>query len=116
MEWANPTVSTSVWPHDAQPKLNVLPEVADLGATYVVEIPGISRVAIFFDNRDELEKWMETLRCLVVDSYVTDPPKEGSTVNIHDIVDKVSREFAESRLEGEEEVRHCNKCNGTVTV
>ena len=93
------SVSTSVWPHGAQPKLNMLPQVGDLGATYVVEIPGLSRVAIFFDNRDALEGWMETLRCLVVDSYVTDPPKEGSTVNIHDIVDEVSREFAESRLE-----------------
>jgi len=98
------SVSTSVWPHDAQPKLNMLPQVGDLGATYVVEIPGLSRVAIFFDNRDALEGWMETLRCLVVDSYVTDPSE------------KVSREFAESRLEGEEEVKHCNKCNGTVTV
>tara|TARA_R110000824_G_scaffold379036_1_gene570859 strand:- start:2326 stop:2520 length:195 start_codon:yes stop_codon:yes gene_type:complete len=57
----------------------MLPQVGDLGSTYVVEIPGLSRVAIFFDNRDELEEWVETLRCLVVDSYVTDPSEEVST-------------------------------------
>jgi hypothetical protein len=113
---ANPTVATAVWPHGAQPELNMLPSHGDGNATYVVAIPGISRLSIFFDSRDELEEWMENLRCLVVDSYVTDPSEEGSTVNIHDIVDEVSREFAESRLEGEEEVKHCNKCNGTVTV
>ena len=93
------SVSTSVWPHGAQPKLNVLPQVAESPATYVVEIPGISRLGIFFDSRDALEEWIEILRCLVVDTYVTDPPEEGRTVNIHDIVDKVGREFAESRLE-----------------
>ena len=119
------SVSIAVWPHGAQPKLNVLPEVAESPATYVVGIPGISNVDIFFESRDQLEEWMETLRCLVVDTYALDqdvidlrgddPPEESRIVNIHDIVNNVSREFVEAHLGGEE-TKHCNKCDGTVTV
>ena len=109
------SVSIAVWPHGAQPQLNVLPQVNERPATYVVEIPGMSRVGIFFESRDELEEWMETLRCLLVDTYVTDPPEESRIVNIHDIANNVSREFVEAHLGGEE-TKHCNKCDGTVTV
>jgi len=79
LKWMDTSVSASIWIGGQKPGLNVYEAHDGADGMYVVSTPGQNSITMFFSGRDELEDWIETLRCLVVDTYETDP-QEGDAL------------------------------------